>query len=66
MLIGFVLLLCVASVPLAGGRLGALSDVRLRAPWLAAAAILAQIAIISIFPQGGSWVHHATHLATYG
>jgi hypothetical protein len=65
MLIGLVLLLCLATVPLAGGRLGALADVRFRAPWLALAAIAGQVVVISVVPQGGGVAHHAAHLATY-
>lgn len=65
MLIGLVLVLCLASVPLAGGHLGALADVRFRAPGLALAAIGSQILIISVVPQGGGAVHHVVHLATY-
>jgi Family of unknown function (DUF5317) len=65
MLIGLTLLLCLATVPLAGGRLGALADVRFRAPWLALAAIAVQILVISIVPQGAGWAHHAGHLASY-
>lgn len=66
MLIGVVLLLCLATVPLAGGNLGALADLRFRAPWLALAGIGAQIVVISILPQGSTWLHHAVHLASYG
>jgi len=65
-LIGLVLLLCLATVPLAGGRLSALADVRFAAPWLALAAIAMQIVAISIVPQGADWAHHAAHLASYG
>jgi hypothetical protein len=66
MLIGVLLVLCLASVPLARGRLGALADVRFRAVWLALVAIAGQILIISLLPQGDAWLHHAVHLATYG
>jgi Family of unknown function (DUF5317) len=65
MLIGLTLLLCLATVPLAGGRLGALADVRFRASWLALTAIAAQVLVISIVPQGAGWAHHAGHLASY-
>jgi hypothetical protein len=65
-LIGLVLLLCLATVPLAGGRLGALADVRFRMPGLALAAIAAQIVVISILPRGAGWGHDAAHLASYG
>ena len=66
MLIGLVLLVCLATVPLARGRLTALADVRFRSAWLAVVAIVAQIVIISVLPQGNGWLHHAVHLATYG
>jgi hypothetical protein len=65
-LIGVVLLVCLATVPLAGGRLAALADVRFRAPWLALAAIGVQVLVISIVPRGAEWTHHAAHLASYG
>jgi uncharacterized protein DUF5317 len=64
-LIGLVLLLCLATVPLARGRLAALADVRFRAPWLALAAIAMQVVVISIV-QGADWAHHVVHLASYG
>jgi hypothetical protein len=66
MLIGVVLALCLATVPLAGGRLGALADLRFRAPWLALLGIAAQVLIISIVPEGSTWLHHAVHLVSYG
>jgi hypothetical protein len=66
MLIGLVLLLCLATVPLARGRLGALADVRFRASWLALVAIAGQIVIVSLLPQGNGWLHHTVHLGTYG
>jgi hypothetical protein len=65
MLIGAVLLLCLATVPLARGRLGALAEVRLRAPGLVVAAIVGQVVIVSIVPGGNAAVHRIAHLATY-
>jgi hypothetical protein len=66
-LIGLGFLLCVASVPLARGRLGALADLRFRAAWLLVAAIAVQILIVSIVPgQGSPALHNAVHVATYG
>jgi hypothetical protein len=55
----------VATVPLAGGRITALSDLRFRAPGLLVAAILAQVLIVSIFPLGSAAFHNAVHVATY-
>jgi Family of unknown function (DUF5317) len=66
MLIGLVLLLCLATVPLAGGRLGALAELRFRAAWLALLGIGAQILVISVLPAGSAWLHHAAHLVSYG
>jgi Family of unknown function (DUF5317) len=65
-LIGLVFLLCLASVPLAGGRLGVLADLRFRASWLLVVAIAVQVLIVSIIPGDGSpAVHNAVHIATY-
>jgi hypothetical protein len=52
-------------VPLAGGRLGRLADLRLRAVWVLALALVAQILIISVIPGGDVAVHRALHLSTY-
>jgi hypothetical protein len=65
MVIGLVFLLCLASVPLAGGRLGALAELRFRARWVLVASILAQIVIISVVPQGSAALHDAVHIGTY-
>jgi uncharacterized protein DUF5317 len=66
MFLGTLFVLCLVSVPLAGGRLSALGDLRLRGGWLIAVAIGAQIVIISVVPEGDKAVHNAVHLATYG
>jgi hypothetical protein len=65
-LIGLAFALCIATVPLAGGRLGALADVRLRAGWLLLAALAIQIVIISIVPGWSENVHNVAHLVSYG
>jgi len=65
-LIGLALLACVASVPLAGGRLSALAGVHFRGvPWLLAGLGL-QVLVIEIVPAGGGDWHAAAHLASYG
>jgi hypothetical protein len=65
-LIGIAFVLCFASVPLARGRLGALADLRFRAPWLLVLAIAVQILIVSVIPAEGSpGLHNAVHVATY-
>ena len=65
MLIGVLFVLCVAAVPLAGGRLGALADLRLRATWLLMAGLGAQVVVISVFPDGAGALHTGAHLASY-
>ena len=66
MLLGFVLLVCLATAPLAGGRLGALADVRFRWPGAVAAGIALQVVIISVVPGGSPTMHDAVHLLSYG
>src|SRR3954447_20418401 len=65
MVIGLVFLLCLATVPLAGGRIGALAELRFRARGILAASILAQIVIISVLPQGSATLHDAVHIGSY-
>ena len=65
MLIGVIFLLCLASVPLARGRLGALAELELRATWLLLAGLGAQILVISVFPDGAGALHTGVHLASY-
>ncbi|HWK25075.1 MAG TPA: DUF5317 domain-containing protein [Solirubrobacter sp.] len=65
MIIGLAYLLVLLSVPLLGGRLGALADLPLRRPSLALAAIAIQILVISILPSGDHTFHTTAHLASY-
>ena len=65
MLLIFVVLLAVLTVPVFGGQLTKLADVRFRAVWLVAAAVAIQVAIVTVFPEGTPWVHRAAHLASY-
>ena len=64
-MIGLFYLAVLVSVPLAGGRLSALADLRLRRPGLAVAAILMQIVIISLLPAGSHGLHRAVHIGSY-
>jgi hypothetical protein len=66
MFLGVVFGICLASVPLAGGRLSALGELRLRAPWLALAAIGLQILIVSVLPGASAGFHEAVHMTSYG
>jgi len=56
--------LCVVSVPLAGGRLGALASFKPRHVWAVFAAIGLQVGIISIWPGSGG-IYIGLHLASY-
>lgn len=56
----------LAVVPLLGGRLTRLLDLRFRAVWLLQAAIVTQLALIKVFAEVGTpLVHHTVHVATY-
>ncbi len=55
----------MATVPLAGGNLMHLLDLRLRYAWLAAAGLLAQIVVINIVPGGSPTLHDVAHLSSY-
>ena len=59
------LLIAVLSVPLAGGRLGALADLRFRHRWLLALGLALQILIISVVPGGDASLHQAAHVLSY-
>jgi Family of unknown function (DUF5317) len=57
--------LCVATVPLAGGRLSRLLEIELRATWTALAALALQLLITTVAPTGAQVPHEALHLASY-
>lgn len=65
MLFAAYLALCVVSVPLAGGRLEALADVRLRRTWLILGAFAAQVLIMAVVPAAEAVPHEAIHVGTY-
>src|SRR5258705_11813272 len=59
------LLIAVLSVPIAGGRLGGLGDLRFHHVWLLALGLGLQILIISIAPGGDGPLHQAGHVLSY-
>jgi hypothetical protein len=65
MLLGLIFIVCVATVPLARGRLSALGELALRMPGLAVAGIALQVGIISLAPSGIEGLHEALHLVSY-
>jgi len=60
-----VLILAVATVPLAGGRLRALGDIELRWAWTIMVAIGLQVLIISVFPDRFDALHEPVHVLSY-
>ena len=65
MLLVITALLILVTVPLAGGRVGVLADVRLRGASLVAIALGAQILVVSVFPGSLDGLHEPVHLASY-
>ena len=65
MLFAFVALVCLVTVPLAGGRLTRLADHGFRGAGLAIAGLALQVLVISVAPRGAAWVHQAVHLGSY-
>jgi Family of unknown function (DUF5317) len=65
MLLVVLAIACVLSVPLRGGRLRRLADIRLRAQWAALGALAVQVLVLGLFTGGASWWHAIVHVATY-
>jgi hypothetical protein len=55
----------VASVPLAGGRLTRLLDVRLRATWTVLVSVAIQVGITTVAAGGSHALHVVLHLVSY-
>jgi hypothetical protein len=58
-------LLCLLSVPLTGGRLTRLADIRLRGTWIPIGALAVQVVITVIAADGSPVAHRAAYIATY-
>ena len=59
-------ILCLLSVPLTGGTLRQLADLKLRWLWTAPAALLVQVVITEVIPGANASLLAAVHVATYG
>jgi len=57
--------LCLASVPLTGGSLRRLGELRVRLAWVAPLALALQVVIVTIAPDGHRSLHIAVHIASY-
>ncbi len=66
MLLVLVVVLGVATVPLARGRFLALAQLRFRRSWLLLIALLLQLAITLVFEGSRTGAHYVAHVASYG
>ncbi len=60
------LILCVATVPLAGGRIVKLGNIHFQRAWAGLAALALQYSIMRLFPEGEQDLHGILHLVSYG
>lgn len=65
MTLALAFLIVLVTVPLFGGDLRRLEDVRLRFVWLAVVAVLVQLVLIVIAPEGDSTIYRVAHVLTY-
>jgi hypothetical protein len=65
MLILVVAALLILAIPLIGGRLRRLGDLRIKDPWLVLVALGVQVVLISFISGGSQTLWKAVHLATY-
>jgi hypothetical protein len=65
MLLALVTALILVSVPLTGGRLSRVADVRLRASWALFAALGIQVVILEVLPGGVRGLHAGAHVVSY-
>ena len=61
-----VLAVMLAAVPLLGGSLSKLAEVRLERAWTLPAALLTQIMVVSVFPHADRSLLVGLHLGSYG
>ena len=57
--------LCLVSVPLTGGHLSRVADIRLRRAWLVAVALGIQLLITLVITSGSATFHEAAHVVSY-
>jgi lipoprotein signal peptidase len=65
MLLAVLALLAVLTVPLTGGHLSRLAEVRFRAPALAIGGLALQVLVVSVLPDLPSWAAITLHLVSY-
>ena len=57
--------ICVLTVPLAGGRLAHLSDFKIRSTLLLFGGLALQVVITVVVPDGPDWLHPSAHVLSY-
>ena len=57
--------LCLVTVPVTGGHLSRLGELRLRWLWLAPLALAVQVLIVTVAPSGDRSLHTAVHIGSY-
>ena len=65
MILGVLLLASLATVPLLGGHLSALADLRLRYLGFVVGALAVQVVVVNVLPGGSHTAHAAIVIATY-
>ena len=65
MTLALAFLLLLVTVPLAGGKLSRLEEVRIRWIGLAVLAFAIQVILVTVVPDGDATLHRILHLATY-
>jgi hypothetical protein len=66
MTLALAFLLLLVTIPVAGGRLGRLEELRLRWVWLVVIAFAIQVVLVTLAPAGHLTLHRIAHVATYG
>jgi hypothetical protein len=57
--------LCLLSVPMMGGKLGRLASLRLNGLWTPVLALVLQVLMTTIAPDGHPLLHRVAHIGTY-
>lgn len=65
MTLALAFLLMLVTVPLAGGKLSRLEEVRIRWIGLAVLAFAIQVILVTVVPDGDATLHRILHVATY-
>ena len=65
MTLALAFLLLLLTVPLAGGRLSRVEELRIRWIWLPVLAFAIQVVLVTVAPEGDVTLHRIAHISTY-